>query len=49
MGSLFKAREAWSTKVDDELGFDARSLVVANVDNAISREGMPIHLHNNER
>ena len=34
MGSLFRAREAWSVKFEDEAGFDSRSLAVCNVDNA---------------
>ena len=37
MGSLFKVREWWSTKIDDE--FDRFSLVVGNIDNSADDEG----------
>jgi hypothetical protein len=34
MGSLFKARESWSNKLDDDIGFHTGCLEVSNVDNA---------------
>lgn len=39
MGSLFKTREWWTTKFDDEQGFDTNSLITANIDNSPDGEG----------
>ena len=40
MGSLFKSREWWSVQLDDDRGFDANSLIVANIDNSPDGEGL---------
>ena len=39
MGSLFKTREIWSVKLDDEEGFHCNSLILANIDNDASGSG----------
>lgn len=44
MGSLFKAREAWSVKLEEE--FDVGSLVISNVDNSTDSKGMSCKIYN---
>lgn len=39
MGSLFKTREIWSVKLDDEEGFHCNSLILANIDNETNGSG----------